>query len=172
MTLSPGNTVILVFATTGIAVSAGAAWLLTDAASHALAWTFLLFSLLAGLAWIDAATETVPDVLTLALVATGLAHAAASGQPIIGYLAGSALMLIIGVIHGYLTGDKGWIGSGDFFLIAGIIAWFGPILVLDVLALTSVGLVLHGIVVRRATIALAPSLASAAALIWLGGPLL
>lgn len=135
-------------------------------------WTALFFALLAGLAWIDATTETVPDVLTLGLVAAGLAHAAAAGAELLSVAAAAGLVLVAGVLHDRLRGDRGWIGSGDFFLLAGVIAWFGPVLTLDVLAITSAGLMLHALISRRATTAVAPSLAAAAALVWLGGPIL
>ena len=172
MTLSLRRAQILGFIATITGVSIGVALLITSFTIPFVAWTILLFSLLACLAWTDALTETVPDVLTLALVASGLIHAAATGLPYLGYFAASGLLLTIGLLHAHLTGDEGWIGSGDFFLIAGINAWFGPVLVLDILALSSIGLLLHGIIVRRAAIALSPSVACAAAIIWLGGPLL
>ena len=53
------------------------------AQAPALAWTILLFVLLASLAWVDATTETVPDVLTLALVICGVVHAASVGLPLV-----------------------------------------------------------------------------------------
>ena len=136
------------------------------------AWSACLFALLAGLAWTDALTETVPDVLTLGLVASGVAHAAASGADLAPIFAGGGLLLAAGVAQERLTGDRGWIGSGDFFLAAGILAWFGPVATLDVLAVTSAGLVLHALVARRTRTAVAPSLALGAAVIWVGGPIL
>lgn len=135
-------------------------------------WSAFLFAILASLAWIDATTETVPDVLTLALVFTGLAHASAVGAVMLPIAGGAVLLIVVGALHGRITGDLGWIGSGDFFLAAGIVAWFGPVHALDVLALTTVGLLFHSLIARRASIALAPSLAAAAAFIWIGGPLL
>lgn len=156
-----------------IAALLAAAALLGTGHSVAFAgWTALFFGLLASLAWIDATTETVPDVLTLGLVTFGLAHAVAAGAHLWPIAAGAVLTLIAGLLHDMLRGDRGWIGSGDFFLVAGIIAWFGPVLTLDVLVVTSAGLLLHGLVARRATVAVAPSLAASAALIWLGGPIL
>lgn len=135
-------------------------------------WSALLFAILASLAWIDATTETVPDVLTLALVFIGLAHASVVGAVMLPIAGGAALLILIGALHGRITGDLGWIGSGDFFLAAGIVAWFGPVHALEVLALTTVGLLFHSLIARRASIALAPSLAVAATLIWIGGPIL
>ena len=146
--------------------------LLTGADPVHTGWSAFLFAILASLAWIDAASETVPDVLTLALVFTGLAHASAVGAVMLPIAGGAVLLLVVGAMHGRITGDLGWIGSGDFFLAAGIVAWFGPVHALDVLALTSLGLLFHSLIARRASIALAPSLAAAAALIWIGGPIL
>lgn len=135
-------------------------------------WTALLFGLLAVLAVIDARTQTVPDALTLALAATGLAHTLANGSDVAPAATAAALLLATGYALGELTPDDGPIGSGDFFLFAGAAAWLGPWLMADVLILTSVFLALHCIVSRRRTRALAPSLGAATALVWLGGPLL
>ena len=154
------------------ALSSAAALLATGHSPAFAGWTALFFGLLAGLAWIDATTETVPDVLTLGLVMAGLAHAAAADTYLPPIAAAAVLTLMAGLLHDMLRGDRGWIGSGDFFLVAGIFAWFGPGLTLDVLAITSAGLMLHGLITRRATTAVAPSLAASAALVWLGGPIL
>lgn len=156
--------------TAALATTAGA--LATGASVAEASWAALLFALLASLAWIDAATETVPDLLTLALVASGVAHAASAGAALLPVAGTAALLLLAGVLHGRITGDRGWVGSGDFFLLAGIVAWFGPLATLDVLALASVALILHGILARRATVVVAPSLAAAAALVWMEGTLL
>ena len=172
MTRSARLSDILALCATGLAMLAGVGLLVTSIAMPPVAWTLLLLLLLGALAWIDARTETVPDTLTLSLVLCGLVYTTASGGPVAAHIVAAALLLGLGVFHDYATGDKGWIGSGDFFLVAGISAWFGPLLVIDVLALTSILLLLHGLVARRASVALAPSLASAATLIWLGGPLL
>ncbi len=153
------------FATLAVALATG-----TDLVHSG--WSALFFAILASLAWIDATTETVPDVLTLALVFTGLTHASAVGAVMLPIAGGAALLVLVGALHGRITGDLGWIGSGDFFLAAGIVAWFGPVHALDVLALTTVGLLFHSLIARRASIALAPSLAAAAAFIWIGGPIL
>lgn len=156
---------VAVIATCASALTSGADLMHTG-------WSSLLFAILASLAWIDATSETVPDVLTLSLVFAGLMHANTVGAAMLPIAGGSSLLLIVGVLHGRITGDLGWIGSGDFFLAAGIVAWFGPVHALDVLALTTVSLLFHSLIARRASIALAPSLAAAAALIWIGGPIL
>lgn len=135
-------------------------------------WSMVLFAILASLAWIDATTETVPDVLTLALVVSGVAHASFVGALVLPIAGAVIALLLSGVLHAKITGDLGWIGSGDFFLAAGIVAWFGPLQALEVLALTTIGLLFHSLLTRRLSIALAPSLATAAAIIWIGGPIL
>ncbi len=154
---------------TVVAVVGCLALLLRGVSMPSVTWTLLLLLLLWGLAIIDLTTETVPDALTFALVIGGLMHTLVSGWPIMPSLVGSMLLLALGYLHGYATGDKGWIGSGDFFLAAGLTAWFGPFLLVDVLALASIFLVLHGLIVRQTSIALAPSLALSASLIWLEG---
>lgn len=135
-------------------------------------WTAVFFAILTALAWTDAVTETVPDGLTIALVVTGILHASTLGVALLPIAGPAVLLLLIGVLHGAVTGDRGWLGSGDYFLLAGAIAWFGPIAIFDVLAITAVGLLAHCVLTRRATIAVAPSLAIACALIWIGGPIL
>jgi leader peptidase (prepilin peptidase)/N-methyltransferase len=154
---------------TAVAVAGSLAFLLTGMSLPFASWSVLFLLLLWALALIDLTTETVPDSLTYALVVSGLTHTLVAGWPLAPSLVGSVLLLALGHLHGYVTSDKGWIGSGDFFLAAGLIAWFGPLLLLDVLALGSIFLVLHGLVVRQSSIALAPSLAVAATLIWFQG---
>lgn len=155
-----------------LAVIGFLALVLAGASIPSASWTILFLLLLWALAAIDMATETVPDILNYALVVGGLAHTLAAGWPFAPSLVGAMLLLALGYLHGFVTGDKGWIGSGDFFLTAGLVAWFGPFLLVDVLALASVFLVLHGLIVRQSSIALAPSLALSATLIWFEGAIL
>ena len=134
-------------------------------------WTAVFFAILTALAWTDAVSETVPDGLTIALVISGIFHANAVGASLLPIAGPAVLLLVIGVIHGHVTGDEGWLGSGDYFLFAGALAWFGPVAIFDVLAVTAIGLLAHCVLTRRATIAVAPSMAFACALIWIGGPI-
>ena len=157
---------------TVFAVAGCLAFLLAGMSLPTASWSLLLLLLLWSLALIDLTTETVPDSLTYALVVSGLTHTLVAGWPLAPALIGSVLLLALGHLHGYVTRDKGWIGSGDFFLAAGLTAWFGPFLLLDVLALGSIFLVLHGLVVRRASIALAPSLSLSATFTWFQGALI
>ena len=135
-------------------------------------WAALFFALITALAVIDAATETVPDHLTILLVATGLGHAACIGATLWPLIAIAGTLLMAGYVLGAFTTDQGMVGSGDLFLIAGIAAWFGPRLMIDVLLIASLLLAAHCILSRRRTRALAPSLAVGAAMVWIGGPIL
>lgn len=134
--------------------------------------TGALFALLAGLALTDWRTGTVPDALTLALVATGLGYTAFSGGPVALHAAGAATLLTIGAVQGRFTADDGWVGSGDYFLMAGVVAWFGPVLAVEIALLASLTVIVTCILTRRATAPLAPGLGAASALIWIGGPIL
>lgn len=142
-----------------------------DHIAHAV-WTFVLFALLGGLSAVDWFTRTVPDMLTLALVATGLFHAAVTGSPLLPFATGAGLLLATGLLVGAVADDIGWIGSGDYFLAAGIVAWVGPIVIVDVLLLASAGLLLGCLLARSRSAAFAPPLAVATAFIWTGGTIL
>ncbi|MXQ09745.1 hypothetical protein GQ651_18010 [Alphaproteobacteria bacterium GH1-50] len=132
----------------------------------------IFFGLLAALAVFDARTETVPDVLTLSLILSGLVTTSAMGGAL-GLHAVPALgLLAVGVLQGWYTDDRGAIGSGDTLLFAGVTAWLGPWLMADVLILAAILLGVQCILMRRTTGAFAPALALAAAIVWFGGPIL
>ncbi|MEO0701667.1 MAG: prepilin peptidase [Pseudomonadota bacterium] len=183
--LRPGLPATIVFA----AACGALAWLLTPAAvtmAFAL-WTLVMVLGLAALAAIDGATRTVPDALSVPMIALGLAHAATYPGLIWIHAGAAALVIAIGLFVGLLTRGRsgGWLGGGDVVLLAGTVAWLGPSLIPDVLILT-----VCGIAVQWATGAtmrlrgadstatplteqpLAPALALAQGVIWLGGPLL
>lgn len=151
---------------------AGSLALLGAQVSLHLAATLVLFALLAGLAVTDWRSGTVPDALTLALAATGLGFTALSGGPLALHAAAAAALLAFGTLQGRFTADDGWVGSGDWFLLAGIIAWFGPVLAVEVALIASLVVIVTCILTRRAEAPLAPGLGVAAALIWIGGPIL
>lgn len=155
----------------GIGFVAAASFAPLPDTAHAL-WTLVLFGLLGALATIDWLTRTVPDALTLALLVTGLLHAASAGTPMLPFAAGAGLLLAIGFLIGACTDDTGWIGSGDYYLAAGILGWVGPIVIIDVLLLASAGLFLSCLLSRARSAAFAPSLAVATAFIWTGGTIL
>lgn len=137
-------------------------------AAHGLALA-VFFGLMMVLAWIDWRSETVPDVLTLALVASGLAATGIGGGALAVNAGSAALLLAVGAAIGRYTDDDGWVGSGDYFLMAGLAAWLGPLLALEVALLASVAVIAACIATRRRRVALAPALALSAAAIFLGG---
>ncbi len=135
-------------------------------------WSIIFGGLLAMLAWTDLRTETVPDGLTLALVLAGMSYTISVGSPLLGPVAGIATLLTLGLIQDRYSPDKGWFGSGDYFLLSGIIAWLGYSGMLETVLFASFFICLHAILQRRTSIALAPSLSAAALLHWFGGPIL
>ena len=183
--LRPGLPATLIFSATCAALC----WALTNAPvplGFAL-WTVVMLFGLAALAAIDGATRTVPDALSVPMILIGLAHAATYPGLIWTHAGASALVIALGLFVGLLTRGRsgGWLGGGDVMLLAGAVAWLGPALIPDVLILTVCGIALQWATdlimrVRRASNAatplteqpLAPALALAQGIIWLGGPLL
>lgn len=87
---------------------------------------------LAWIAWIDARSLRIPDVLTLPLIAAGLALAGTRGGPgvdaAVDHLAGAALgfasLGLIGHLYHRRTGQEA-LGLGDAKLFAAAGAWLG-----------------------------------------------
>lgn len=135
-------------------------------------WTGIFLWLLAGLAWSDLRTQTVPDGLTLALVLSGLAHGLSDGQPMMTPLITAMALIAFGMLKDRISPDSGWFGSGDYFLIAGLITWLGYLGTFETLIFSFFFLCIHAILQRSVHVALAPSLAIASTFHWLGGPTL
>jgi prepilin signal peptidase PulO-like enzyme (type II secretory pathway) len=150
------------------------------------AWSAILLAGLAALAVTDGATRTVPDALTLPMIALGLLHAAigpASFAP-----AGAAVVLVIGggwLADRLLPGQLSrWAGDGDLLLLAGALAWLGPATLPDLALVTGILLAAQATLARirvaRASgardhgrlLPLAPALGTAQAILWFGGPVL
>lgn len=151
------------------------------------AWTLTMALGLAALAAIDGATRTVPDALSVPMIALGLAHAATYPGIVWIHTGAAALVIALGLFMGMLTRGRGggWLGGGDVVLLAGTVAWLGPALIPDVLILTVCGIAVQwatGVAMRlrgAETAAtplteqpLAPALAVAQGIVWLGGPIL
>lgn len=183
--LRPGVAATIVFS----AVCGAVAWLLNAApVTYGFAlWTLTMVLGLAAVAAIDGATRTVPDALSVPMIALGLAHAATYPGLIWIHAGAAALVIAMGLFVGLLSrGRSGnWLGGGDVVLLAGTVAWLGPSLIPDVLILTVGGIAVQwatGLTMRLRgadTAAtplteqpLAPALALAQGVIWLGGPLL
>lgn len=133
--------------------------------------TSILFILLAAIATIDAVTETIPDVLSMTLTGAGLLYSYATGTPplALGLLAGA--FILIAVLRDWLFDDTGAIGSGDLILVAGVIAWVGPLLLIDVLLIAAVVGIIQLPFTRRTTLPFAPAITFGLGAVWLGGPL-
>ena len=147
------------------------------AASCLLGWTLMT------LAAIDARTGLLPDVLTLPLVAAGLAVAFAIDRAsllghVIGAAAGFLVFAALAEIYRRLRGRDG-LGLGDAKLLAASGAWLSwSGLPTTVLFAAFIGLAF--VLVRRARgealeaadrLAFGPALAAATWLVWLYGPL-
>ena len=115
----------------GLAIDSGLrCTLLSITLGQPSAWGVLLaFTVFSRLAWIDACTRRLPDILTLPMLAAGIAHAVWAGHPDI---ANATLGASIGFL--ILFGiDKSWravcgqhaIGGGDMKLLAALGAWSG-----------------------------------------------
>lgn len=91
-------------------------------------WGISLTALLACLAWIDARTYQLPDVLTLPLIAAGLVQAATLKGTVVESLIGAAIgyfsFVIIEKSYKQLRGRDG-LGRGDAKLLAAGGAWCG-----------------------------------------------
>ncbi len=135
-------------------------------------WTTLLFIGLAAIATIDAATQTIPDALCLGLAALGLCHSVAFGADTLIHASLAGILILIAVTRDRLRPDTGMIGSGDLFLLAAVIAWIGPVLLIDVLIIAAVVCTIQMIFTRNSQLPFAPATSVGLGIIWLGGPLL
>ena len=145
--------------------------------------SLLLCAALVALSAIDTETYLLPDVITLPLVAAGLAQHWQNGNAVLmehAVAAALAFVLLWGVALLYKSwrGRSG-LGLGDAKLFAGSGAWLGPAALATVLgyaalaALASIAVAsLRGNSVTLTTrIAFGPYLAFATWLVWLYGPI-
>jgi len=100
--------------------------------THALLVCVPMFAVLAAAASVDLRERRIPNWMTLGLILTGLAQSFGDGQlttageSMLGLMAGFALLFVLFCL--------GAVGAGDVKLMAGVGAWLGPILVLQVFA--------------------------------------
>lgn len=168
----------------------GLAWLMAPLplALAPLSWSLTLVAGLTCLGAFDAATRTVPDIVTIPMILLGVLHAASVGAPYLLFGLSAAALIVFAVLFHMLFRGRGiFIGGGDVLLAAGALAWFGPSLIPDVAILASLVLMLQLVprLVRMpranacvpATVTgpddlpLAPSFAFAQLVLWFGGPL-
>ncbi|MEO1293402.1 MAG: hypothetical protein AAFV62_11320, partial [Pseudomonadota bacterium] len=91
------------------------------------------------------------------------------GGPLVFNAVAAGGLLALGAAIGRFTDDVGWIGSGDYFLFAGLVAWLGPLAALEVVLFAAPIVLAICLVTRSRRAALAPALALAAAAIFIGG---
>lgn len=156
-------------------------WAFTTVPPALIALTTGLGFVLLLLAWFDATSLRLPDLLTLPLTAVGLlAGGILSGQPqdhLLGAVAGFGVCVLAAVLHRRWRGTEG-LGFGDAKLAAAGGAWLGwaavPAMLL--LACLGAGLWLAIIAAARGKAALGQPLpfgiplAAAIWVIWLYGP--
>jgi leader peptidase (prepilin peptidase)/N-methyltransferase len=117
---------------------------------QALAACFFCATLLA-LAWIDAETFLLPDILTQALLWVGLIGSALSLthtpllQSLGGAVLGYGLLWLVSWGFEKLAGKEG-MGQGDLKLLAGLGAWVGVWSLLPLILLASISGLIFGIV--------------------------
>jgi leader peptidase (prepilin peptidase)/N-methyltransferase len=140
----------------------------------ALGWTCALLVPLTALALVDAVTRRLPDILTLAVLALGLARLATAGQPWVmpGMLA--LVWFAVGLLVDRLAPD-GPIGAGDFLLLGAASVWLGIAALLELGLLTALLVWAHYLglwLTGRATdgVPLAPSMALSLLALWLAAP--
>ncbi len=183
VTLTPGGFVV------ACAIPAVLAMLFSGAGVplHVALWTFALVGALSALSVIDATTRTVPDAISVPMIALGLVHCHLSGLNLWIFGGFSFAIIVLGLAGQILIRAESWVGGGDVLLFAGAVAWLGPGLLPDVILLAAgllcLRLAAESLAAPRAVICLpthvqqdtgvplAPSLGAAQLLIWFGGPL-
>jgi prepilin peptidase CpaA len=95
-----------------------------------------MFAVLAAAASVDLRQRRIPNWMTLGLIVTGLAQSLIDGRlatpavSMLGLAAGFSLLFVLFAL--------GAVGAGDVKLMAGVGAWLGPVLVLQVFAVGAV----------------------------------
>lgn len=137
---------------------------------------------LLALGWIDLRRWLLPDVLTLPLVLTGLAAAAAFDpgqltQRALGAALGYSILLAVAVLYRRLRGREG-LGRGDAKLLAASGAWVGAAALPQVILIAAVSALAAAACLRLAGVRLGaqsalpfgPFLALATWVLWLPAP--
>lgn len=154
-----------------------ALWLGGPASPADAIWSAALILPLTALAFIDAATRRLPDILSLALIALGLCRLAAQGDPVLPMAAAAAGLVALGLAIDRLAPD-GAIGAGDILLAAAVMVWLGPGPLVELAVVLAILLWLHflaraiwRLAMRRpgtdAGLPLAPAAALAVAALWI-----
>lgn len=156
----------------------GAAFLLAPAQADLafVAWSAVLVTGLVALAAVDAASRSVPDALSIPMIAMGLLHAWSRGLPVLTMAATVAVVIGAALAVSLLPSRlRRGIGGGDVLLLAGGLAWLGPTVAVDIIILTA-ALLIPAFAWRLAgksslsDVPVAPALGASTLLLWLKGP--
>ena len=131
-------------------------------------WTLILLTLLIMIAVTDARTHLLPDWLMALFIAVGLAHCGFAFLTVIGVV----LCVLCAMANTLMTQDKGMIGTADYLLCSGLVAWVGPQLALDALVIALIVFGLQIIITHQRCAAFGPAVAAGLTAIWFGGPIL
>ncbi len=167
-----------------LAALAVAGWAAVSADGPEIWVTCFLGWMLLTLAWIDLRTMLLPDLLTVPLLAAGLAHTAAVDpgalpDRLVAAAAGYLMLFATAWFYRMLRGRDG-LGLGDAKLLAALGAWLGlanlPLVLFLAACLGLLGAAAAALAGRRMTASTAlpfgPCLAFAGWLLWLYGDLI
>ncbi len=150
-------------------------------------FTVIFVAGLSCLAVIDAKSRTIPDLISVPMILVGLMHASFSGFDTVVFATSALSVIALGLTGQFLFKEVDWFGGGDVLLVAGALAWFGPVLVIDIVLLSALVLVPQLIVAKtwamRPSVCLpvqgpatgvpfAPAFGFAQMVIWFLGPVL
>lgn len=131
-------------------------------------WSVVLVAILLAISITDLKTQLLPDWLTGLLIVIGLTQAGFAVPSLLAAL----ICVLCALANATITKEDGMIGSADYLLCAGLVAWLGPLYAFDAL-LIALGLFgLQLILTGRRLAAFAPALSLGLAAIWFGGPML
>lgn len=141
-----------------------------------IAWSMALVAGLVALAAVDAVSRSVPDALSIPMIAMGLLHAWVRGLPVLPMAAAVAVVIGAALAISLLPSRlRNGIGGGDVLLLAGGLAWLGPTVAVDIILLTA-ALLIPVFAWRLAggsslsDVPVAPALGASTLLLWLNGP--
>ena len=132
------------------------------------AWSVALVAVLLAITITDLKTQLLPDWLTGLLIILGLAQAGFAFPSLLGAI----ICILCALANATITKDEGMIGSADYLLCAGLVAWLGPLHAMDALIIALVLFGLQLILTGRRLAAFAPATSIGLSAIWFGGPFL
>lgn len=151
-------------------------------------WSMILVGSLVTLAIVDKKLHAVPDRVSIPVIGLGILHAASIGAPYhLHAVAALGLILVAIGVRTLAPRALSWIGTGDILIVAGALAWFGPLHSTDLALLAglvlAVQLMLRRIPLpepdacmpirahRGSRLALGPAVVAAQLTLWFGGSL-